>query len=121
MVNPRKCRKNLRDDALRLALSNDSPDVLASGGAGRHTMGNSTREGTVVTEVWVNVDLIVVARNLRVRFVGGRCGEGRRNVGAGESVSVAENLGYRSALVADLERARGIENLEAVQEMNELQ
>jgi len=38
MVNPRKSRKNLRDDALRLALSNNSLDVLASGGAGPHTV-----------------------------------------------------------------------------------
>ena len=53
-------KKNLRDDALRLALSNNSPDVPASS-TGPHAMGNGTRQGSEVAEVRIDVDRVIVA------------------------------------------------------------
>ena len=54
-------KRNLRDDALRFALSDDSLDVLASSSTGPHAMGNGTWQGSEVAEVRINVDRVIVA------------------------------------------------------------
>ena len=53
-------KKNVRDDMLRLALSNDGLDVLASSSTGPHAMGNGTQQGSKVAEVRIDVDRVTV-------------------------------------------------------------
>ena len=51
--------KNLHDDMLRLAFSDNSP-ILASS-TGPHVMSNGTQQGSEITEVRIDVDRVIVA------------------------------------------------------------
>ncbi|GFZ49402.1 hypothetical protein JCM24511_07522 [Saitozyma sp. JCM 24511] len=94
----------VRHDALGVVVGDCGLDVLSGRGGGPHAMGDGAGKRGKVGEVRVDVDGVEVARDLRVRLVGGRSLEHRAGRVGDERVTARlERDGVANRLAVTLE------------------